>query len=306
MNLSNTNRLSLLAGMLCLLSALLTGCTKQSLSECPEKVEADVRVLNAEGEDITEEGAIWDLSLYVFDKDRLFLERLGAQIGISIPLYFPDQETLHVISWGNLTGEGALLPELAKGTPMHEAVIRLLDNPVAERSSQRVTRSIARCPDDLFYSSEEIAVKTGSPTHYIIRMKPSVSSMAVTMRNLQSYSNRYDENFSLMVRETYNAIDFNARLTGKKVGYVPLSSFNDKKELTTPLFNLLPSQSEGMIEIDIYHENELITTVKRDSEGKPLKTQTGRVLNVLVDFQVNTEVEVSVTPWKQTHIWKDF
>lgn len=61
-----------------------------------------------------------------------------------------------------------------------------------------------------------------------------------------------------------------------------------------------------MIEIDIYHDGSLVTTVKNDSDGRPLRALRGQVLNVLVDFRLQVDVIVSLTPWGETQVWKEF
>lgn len=303
-NYLKTSRLLLLAGIFSAVSVIV-GCTKQNYAGCPEEVELLVRVADTEGEDITGEGCVRGVTLYVFDEDKRFLRQLNAEVDKPLWLYFPDQETLHVISWGNLTGERAHLPVLTTGTSIHEAMIRLLNVPRTEGKAVGI-RSIAIPPDDLFHAYNEIPLNNNSQTTFIVRLNRSVSSIAVTMRNLQSYANRYDDNYSLVVRETHNTIDFFTRLSGDKVGYVPASSFNNKKELIAHPINLLPSLAEDAIEIDVYHDRQLITTVKKDSQGRFLKTEKGKLLNVLVDFRLNVEVEVSVTPWGVVQVWKEY
>lgn len=279
--------------------------------DCPHPADVDIEVVNVEGDDITEEGVIETLSLYIFDNQQKFLKSLDTRVGESLSIYFPDQDTLHVVSWGNLTNGKQHLPQLAVGTPMSQAVIRLNETqPVRSKvptiPTKATPRLVAESPDDLFYSYDIIALKSGNQTSYKLQMSRTVGSMSVTMRNLKSYANRYDENYTLLVRETYDAIDFNGRLTGNKVGYLPPVSFNDAQELIAPLFNLLPSHAEGNIEIDVYHQNDLITTVKNDSGGNPLKVLRGQVLNVLVNFKMQVSVEVSITPWGVKQVWKDF
>lgn len=306
MKTTNNKPFPLLAGILFSLFLFLGGCTKLDLSHCPDQVNVSVVAVGEDGEEITDPDVVRDLSLYVFDKDKRFLEQLRTYIGEPLQIYYPDQDELYVVSWGNLDGGTVELPPLTRGTPMHEAYIRLLDAPQEQRSKAPATRSIAMSPSDLFYSCDEIYLKTGTTTTYKLVMNRKVSAMAVTIRNLQSYANRYDDDYSLVVRDTYNTLDFYAQLRGDKVGYAPAAAFNQKKELIAPLFNLLPSHAEGVVEIDVYHGDELITTVKNDSQGQPFKAEAGKVLNVLVDFRLNVTVEVSTTPWGTTHIWKDF
>ena len=299
-NRIKTSRLWFVAMMLCFWNSF-SGCTKQAVMECPQEVELHVQAVNAENEDITDEGVVKGVSFYLFDKDKLFLKRVDVPVNKPLRLYFPDEEFLHVVSWGNLTENRAELPQLAKGTPMHQAVVHLLSAPTFRHKSSEA-HALALTPDDLFYSYDEISLKSGSQTRHTVRMHRTVSAMTVTLRNLQSYANRYDENYSLVVRETYNTIDFLSRLIGEKVGYMPPSSFNKKKELIAPLFNMLPSHTGDGIAIDVYHDRQLITTIKKDSQGNPLRTQTGKVLNVLIDFKLQVNVEVSIPPWGTIHI----
>lgn len=305
MKIITINRLPTLVCMLLFGGLVLVGCTKQVTVECPDEIEVEIHVVDVEGEDITDQGVIEKLSLFVFDSNKLFIKQLEARIDESLRLYFPDQDLIYLVSWGNLNGNNVQLTELKSGTPMHEAMVILLENPLPQHKSN-ATRGIAIPPADLFYSYDEISLKTGAQTSYTLQMNRMVSAMSITMRNLQSYANRYDDNYALVVRETFNAIDFYGRLTGDKVGYVPTSAFNENKELIAPLFNLFPSHAEGVVEIDIYHGNELITTVKNDNNSQPLKALQGKVLNVLIDFRKNVSVTVSLTPWGVTEIPKEF
>lgn len=283
---------------------LLAACTNEQLVDCPHPAKIAIEVVNVAGDDITDQGAVETLSLYIFDNGRRFLKTVGAQAGQSLSLYFPDQDTLHVVSWGNLSSEHQQLPQLVAGMPMSEAIIRLIET--RPTPSKATTRAIVDSPDDLFYSYDAISLKSDTETSYKLQMSRTVGSMAVTMRHLQNYANRYDEHYSLLVRETYDAIDFYGRLTGSKVGYRPTAAFNGRQELIAPLFNLLPSHAEGNIEIDVYHQSTLVTTVKNDSDGQPLRVLRGQVLNVLVDFRLDVSVEVSITPWGETKVWKEF
>lgn len=292
--------------LLLLFCLLLPCCTQEQSADCPRATTLDIEVVNAEGEDITAEGAVELLSLYIFDNAQRFLKTVSARVDKSLSIYFPDQDTLHVVSWGNLNSERQQLPELIVGMPMSEAVIRLIEMQGGQQGRAPATRMVAKSPGDLFYSYDVISLKSGGQARYELQMNRVVGSMAMTLRNLQSYANRYDDRYSLLVRETYNGIDFYGRLTGNKVGYLPAAVFNEKQEFIAPLFNLLPSYAEGVIEIDVYHDSELITTVKNDSDGHPLRVVRGQVLNVLVDFRLLVSVEVSITPWGTTQVWKEF
>lgn len=284
---------------------LCPGCTYEQTTDCPQSATLDIKVVDVAGEDITDNGEIETLSLYIFDHRQRYLKNINTRVGEPLSIYFPDQDTLHVVSWGNLKREHQTISNLVPGTPMSEAFVRL-NKTQPPGSKAGPTRAVAESPDDLFYSYNVISLKSGNQTSYQLQMNRTVGSMSIVLRNLQSYANRYDEHFALLVRETYDAVDFYGRLTGDKVGYLPTASFNGKKEFVAPLFNLLPSHAEGNIEIDIYHQSTLITTVKNDSRGNPLRVLRGQVLNVLVDFKLQVNVEATITPWEVTQVWKEY
>lgn len=286
-------------------ATLWSGCTKQSLTECTKELVFKVVAVDEEGEEIDNPQVIEGVVLYVFDNDKKFLRTVHTSAGAINPISFPNQDALHVVSWGNLTEENQQLPDVHPGTPMHEALVQL--KVTQPQKGKATTRAIAQSPDDLFYSYDVISLRSGEYSEsYKLYLNRASAAMTITMRNLQPYANRYDENYALHVRETYSAIDFYGRLTGDKVGYVPQTSFNDKKEFIAPLFNMLPTDAEGTIEIDVYHDGELITTVVNGPDGKPLQAQRGKVLNILVNFHLTVTVEVDMTPWGETKIWKDF
>lgn len=321
MKIIHIKYLPLLSGILCAVCLLFCGCTKQAFEDCSKEAVLKVVAVDVEGEEIDDPTVIDGVALYVFDNSKKFLRTVYTTVGSIEQISFPDQDTLHIVSWGNLTDQNQKLPEMHPGMPIHEALVQLKTSegkPQGKTVAQMLqgdsqaqtrtqTRAIAQSPDDLFYSYDVISLRSSDYAEsYKLYMSRASAAMTITMRNLQSYANRYDENYSLVVRETYDAIDFYGRLTGNKVGYIPASFFNNSKELVAPLFNLLPSHPEGTIEIDVYNDGELITTVQNALDGKPLQAKRGQVLNILVNFHLTVTVEVGMTPWGVTKIWKDF
>ena len=93
-----------------------------------------------------------------------------------------------------------------------------------------------------------------------------------------------DGDFHYILRKTGSMLDFYGLPNGTDVSYRPEASFNDQGHFVSSAFNILPTEEE--LRIDIYHRGVLRTTIISDSNGKPLRVAEGRLLNVLVDFDI--------------------
>ena len=108
--------------------------------------------MNQNNEDVTPLGAVTSATLYVFDEDLKLLETRSLEEAFiknrqNIQLSYPADTKLHLVAWGNLTGEKQVVPNAKSAEELN---IMLNSN-----------NGEAQSPDDLFYGLKEFIIGAG-------------------------------------------------------------------------------------------------------------------------------------------------
>lgn len=271
------------------------GCTKESATDCNVKYSLAVRAYAANGSDIS--GEVRDVVLYVFDADGLFTESFETTTGTQVELSTPKGDAITVVAWANASGSNDVFPILTKG--QH----RIVDCSVGFDPSTRADATVYDSPGDLFNGTVSIT-RSESAADKVIPMHRRTGSMNITVRKLRELIQSTDDDFSLVVHKTHSRIGFDGSLSGEKnASYKPAGTLDAQGVYSTGVFNLLPS-AEG-VTIDVYHGAELLRSVTTYG-GQPIAIAAAVTTNVLIDFGGNLDVQVSITPWSITDMWKDF
>lgn len=290
---------------LLLVSAVLPGCIKEEGgADCPTAAHyLMVRSYDADNKEITGTGAVRDVVLYVFDHNGAYLGKITGMENTPIPLTYPEGANLHIVGWGNSGGGNQVMPDLAAGTPLANASVKLIntkaDNPETNVSS----------PDDLFWGNTDVSLvtpqgETGEIRHDL-SVKRKAASMNISVKGLQGWANTTDTDFSIVVHGSRNTIDFGGNNTGDPAAYKPALLLNNNGIFTTGIFNTFPS-GDIVVSIDIYKGTNKIYTVAADKMGKPFVLQEGRLLNVFIDFTGTGNVSFTVTEWGKIDINQEF
>lgn len=280
---------------------VITGCTKEDLSQCIDETDNTYRLFvkayDADEREVPAE-KVQDVALYVFDQDNNFLGvHPDSKLGEMVVLDYPNNLILKVVAWGNGAQGHQTMPTLTVGDKMEGAFVSLLNTTKAEIA-------IVQSPDDLFHGFVTLKQENSGVEH-TLPMYRKTSGVTITANKLRRYANASDEDFTYVLRKTGSRIDFEGKETGEHSYYTPEASFTgNKDEFVAPLFNILTTDSN--IEVDIFHGTTLVAVVANTTDGKPLKVEAGRVLNILVDFKSEITVKVEVTPWGVEYIWKEF
>lgn len=275
---------------------VIMGCTKEDLSQCtPDTYRLIVKAYDAQGAELTAE-IVKEVTLYVFDKDKQFLGvHTDAKLNESIELNYPNHELLTVVAWGNGMQGHQTMPSLAIGDKMEMAFVSLLQT--------KATMATMQSPDDLFHGAINLT-KENIKTENNIPIYRKTSGISITARKLKQYANANDENFTYVLRQTANKINFEGKEAGEFSAYTPEASFDNKQEFVAPIFNILTTSSD--IEVDIFHGDIRVATILKDPSGETLNVEAGKTLNILIDFTGDISVSVSVTDWGVQQVWKEF
>lgn len=271
---------------------VLTGCTKEDLSECYKpRFRLTVKAFDADNKEVGAE-QIKDITLYIFDKEKAFIASQNVNYAELITLDYPYNDHLTVVVWANGKQGHQTMPTLKRGDHLETAFVSLIYTKAA--------LPVAGSPDDLFFGT--IDMEADASSENIIRVIRKTSGVVVTARYLKEYVGATDDDFHYVLRKSSDKLDFYGKPNGTDVSYMPAAEFDKEGDYVSSLFNIFSTDSD--IKIDIYYHNVLQTTIISDDQGKPLRAVEGRLLNVFVSFKGS--VSVSVTPWGEKQIWKDF
>lgn len=278
----------------------LSGCIGDDLSNCFQGVPVRISL----HEDVPEgTEAIKDITLYVFDEKDLLLDIFPANISETVILNYQGNPNLHCIALGNIQDGSVTVTPLSEKDPLEKGFVSLK---TATRPATRAA-DIYPSPSDLFFG--ELNLDNNQASNRADEKEFSVSrmtaSMNITVRGLQLLTGDTRGNYTVTVHETASRMNFKGQYSGNPASYEPQGNMNAKNEFVAPTFRLFPTL-EGGLTIDIYHNGQLLRSVTTTSDNQPIIPVVGKTLNVLLDFERTTNIEITITPWGVTQIWKDF
>lgn len=277
---------------------LLSGCIAENTDDCFKGIPLKVNL----PADIPQE-TIKDMSLYVFDDKDLLLDILPVNSMEPVTLNYPGIPTLHCVSLCNAHDGSMLVSPLKKGDPCSDGFISLKPS-----ASTRAEQSMFTSPSDLFYGELKIENNTMS-SHVedrIMDISRMTASMNITLRGLQKLTGTEDENYLLVIHETYSRMDFSGNYGGDPASYSPPMTLAANKDFEVSMCRLFPTTNGEGITINIYHDRDLIKSVTTDGSGNPIVPIVGKTTNLLLNFESSVDVKVEVTGWGETVVWKEY
>lgn len=273
-------------------AAGLEGCNmKENTDNCPRASIYLTVTAYDESRAELDESQVDRVTLYLFDGALGYLYNVSARLGDTVEIESLEEGDIHIVAWGNLSGDNIV----NTGDNFGGFSIEVGGN----------TREAGYIPeaDDIFLGSVTLGYddQQGEKELPIYRQ---MGSMSITVRGVDKLT-RAGEEYWFVVRDTWSRIGFDGSLSGERVSYRPGYRLNFDEYLIGP-FSIVPEE-EG-VEIEVYRDEELLTTVTSDSDGAPITVYRGQLTNVLIEFGGGTElsVVVSVTPWGEDQIWKEF
>ena len=290
---------NVLLRLLCCITAaaIVTGCIKEDMDDCPQSYSLTIRAYAEPGTELGQD-AVSSVSIFIFDNDTRFVEQINTQIGESVIVKVLPREDLHIVAWGNLAGAGQTYSQPSVGD--------LLANCFVELQSTTRASAYALSPGDLFRGQIAIAGSDRGGDK-VLPVYPEVGSMNITVRNLHEFAGFADNNYSIIIQETCSNIGFDGHAFGDKVGYIPAGAFaatGVNPEYKIPTFNMIPENTG--VSIEIYHGTGLVAVISKDNAGQPLKVEKGKTTNVLINLSRSIDVNMSISEWSSNNAQKEF
>lgn len=280
-----------------LLLFVFLGCIKEDLSDCPVTYRLVVQV---DPSDDVQLRSVQDVVLFIFDENNYLLDQRNTSPGVVMELTYTGHSRLNAVAWANIDGQ-MNLPTLGNQMLLENAKVQLIDR--MELSDGKYAYS----PKDIFQGKKELdmALDTqNQPDVLIIGRK--VAAIRIVAKHVKEYVGATDNDFTYRVKGSKNTFDFNGNLMGDDRNYLPECSFNGSDELVAPPFLVFPSQPGKNVSVDIYKGTNLVYIIEADQNGLPLKTERGKLLDLVVDFSAGAHVTISVKEWNDAEVNQEF
>lgn len=286
--------------LLCICAGLfMAGCIDEDRDGCHTTYTLMVKAYDVNQQELPA-AEVSDVSLFVFDGNGAFVERIDTRTHEDITIQATPGEGMHLVAWGNVGDECHAYSAMLPGDPKDRGFLYLLPDPLRELHSLS--------PDDLFLGEKDIPTPEQAGGRIVLPVYRQVGSLAITVRRLKAFTGFDDDDYSVVVKGTRSVLDFSGQLSGDPVAYRPEGSFiiheDDRDEFHVPPFHLFPE--EDALSIEIYYGSQLVASVSENADGTPVTIQTEMLTNVLIDLRTTVNVSISLTPWGEEQIWKEF
>lgn len=293
MNMSNTNKQSIILAALLLLSGLLGGCIREDNTDCPRPFRLFVKAIDIDLKDITESGEVKQVFLFVYNEKgeliqsvELDANHVKSRKPINIELPYPGFEKLYFVAWGNVNDEVDF--------DKNDLDVKLKDKGAG----------IAGSPSDLFYGTLDVAVEYGGLEYagdQTVVISRKTSQVVITANGLKAWNGNKEGAYTYRLTESHNTIDGSGNLTGAMVGYNPASSMDANGNLGAAPFRTFPTTGGKTYTLEILFNGEVIYTATQGTDGVKFVPETGKLLNIYLDFRAEVGVYVMITPWDVVH-----
>lgn len=281
---------------LCALAMVATGCIREDLEPCNSSHKLTLKVVNAEGDEITESGAVTQATLYVFDEDFNYLESRridGAAIKErkEIALDYGGSNELTLVAWGNMSEKREVVTQAQR---IEELKVILKSN-----------NGLAVQADNLYFGRLTVATQKGLPNaDRQIVIAPQTGSVKISTQGLQYAINRL---FGLKAAaphacrytldRTLDQYTHQGELAGSSVYYNPDAQWVGTEWNTNQYNTYLGTNLTISLDVD---GKSLVDNVGQDDFGEPLSVEKGQTKFISLRFSqdgVLVSVRTSVRPW---------
>lgn len=293
---------------LCTVALLFVACVNEDLTTCVRPVSIIVKTAVVVDGEVIAPDAVKDGLLYVFDKDENYLgEHALSRANIvnqePIPLNYPRQSILNVVIWANHTSQVQDYYQFKVGDHISKGFIS-----ATEATTRSLQNTIVTTPDDLFHGMRTINIVNQKDITATVELSRRMGGLTITTKGLKRFTETTDEDFSYFISETYGSMNFIGNLIGPMVNYLPQAGFVDNQDtFVAPQFNIFPSGDTDRIAIMIYKAGVLVHTVDKDTQGNPIKSVRGKVIDMTIDFTTSEiDVSIDIVPWGTVDQTTDF
>lgn len=267
---------------LCAMVLVFTGCIKEDMDDC-KYYTVQLKVENLKGGDITESGIVSEATLFIFDADNKYLDKVSVNAETIrnrdfIELDYPSSSKLNVVAWGGLAGQNQ---DVTDAQIISDLQVNL-----------QKEGNIANSPDSLYHGTKTVLTRSseGQTINQEIVIRKKVGSVQVRTIGIE-YANVPTkagegvdpDNFTYIVDKTPSGFDYQGNEIGDSVSYSPEPFVEETTGyLETAKSNVIPSDKIGVSLKG--SDGKEIYYVDKDNDNEPLKVDVGEDRLIIVQL----------------------
>lgn len=268
-----------------LAAALCASCVKEDTENCV-LYEVRMRVVDSQGNDLTESGVLEKADVYLFNEEG-FVRMVPAGTAPQLLIGGDRGERLTLVAWGNLKEDTLVTTDIRRGTPPQEARLQL-----------RQQEGGTHIPlTDLFYCRKEVreaVTRSAGTAEVTLVMERVAAEVSIRTRYMARRYPYTGEPYRIIVRCAATEMDFTGKAAGDGAGYEPASATDEAGDVSAPPFRIFPTAEGESIEIDICRGSHRLCTIAEGNDFKPLYVPVGMHTDIVIDFR-DAEIRTTLT-----------
>ena len=240
---------------------------------------------------------------YIFDQNRLFIDKITAPLNQSVELDYPCFKHFYVIGLGNIDENNGSITGFEAGMSKldGEVTLKLLH--------EYLLHPLYASPSDIFYGEVKVRNSRVSGLPADLPLARATSNVSVKVRGVKEHFGDSGNNYSVVLSTGYNALDFSGMPMGCPANYRLAGEFTPHypSQFETGVFRVFGSRTGIPVEVRIYRGNTLVDVVSTDISGNPLMACNGKLLEVRINYTASTPVVEQIhADWNDILVWKGF
>lgn len=242
----------------------------------------------SENQDVTAKGYVNSTTLYVFDENNDFYKQISVSKNQmlqleSVEISCPGSDKITVIAWAGLSNDSEEISN------MNQANI-ISDLQVSLKQNNGVANSL---PGDLFYGQITLHRSATKSAAQVLKVERKVSSMSILTKGVTKVFDSKEGNFYYKIKKTKSSFNCNGELTGNDVEYIIPATLNEKGNLSTGTFSILPSEN---VAIELYKDDVLVLSSENVKNQENVAVNEGEQTNIVFDLS-RSNMNISVSDW---------
>ena len=257
----------------------------------PLETEAPFSVIlkaYSENQDVTAKGYVNSTTLYVFDENNDFYKQITVSKNQMlqaepVEISCPGSDKITVVAWAGLSNESEEISN------MNQANI-ISDLQVSLKQNNGVANSL---PGDLFYGQITLQRSSTKASAQELKVERKVSSMSIMTKGVTKVFDSKEGNFYYKIKRTKSSFNCNGELTGNDVEYIIPATLNEKGNLSTGTFSILPAND---VTIELYRDDVLVLSSENVKNAENVAVNEGEQTNIVFDLSRNN-ININVSDW---------
>ena len=246
---------------------------------------------------------IEQVTFYIFDQNKLFIDKKTAPLNLSVELDYPCFKHFYVIGLGNIDENNGSITGFEAGMSKldGEVTLKLLH--------EYLLHPLYASPSDVFYGEVKVRNSRTSGSTVDLPLARATSNISVKARGLKERFGDLDDNYSIVLSTGFNALDFSGMPMGSPANYRLEGAFlsHYPSQFEAGVFRVFGSRAGVPVEVRVYRGNTLVDVVSADSSGKLLMACNGKLLEVRINYTGSAPaVEQMYADWNDILVWKGF